>query len=58
MLRIVDFQRESAKANGWQFFDLNQPMTALNSQFQQKDPAFALCGRDHTFIPIMTVIWL
>ena len=46
MLRIVDFQRESAKANGWQFFDLNQPMTALNSQFQQKDPAFALCGRD------------
>lgn len=46
MLRIVDFQRESAKANGWQFFDLNQPMTALNSQFQQKDPTFTLCGKD------------
>jgi len=46
MLRIVDFQRESAKANGWQFFDLNQPMTALNQQFQQKDPTFTLCGRD------------
>lgn len=46
MLRIVDFQRESAKTNGWQFFDLNQPMTALNSQFQQKDPTFTLCGKD------------
>lgn len=46
MLRIVDFQRESSKANGWQFFDLNQPMTALNSQFQQKDPTFTLCGKD------------
>lgn len=46
MLRIVDFQRESAKANGWQFFDLNQPMTALNQQNQQKDPTFALCGGD------------
>ncbi|MDU1890379.1 MAG: SGNH/GDSL hydrolase family protein [Dysgonomonas sp.] len=46
MLRIVDFQRESAKNNGWQFFDLNQPMTALNEQFQQKDPTFALCGND------------
>lgn len=46
MLRIVDFQRESAKNNGWQFFDLNQPMTAINQQFQQKDPTFALCGKD------------
>lgn len=46
MLRIVDFQRESAKTNGWQFFDLNQPMTAINQQFQQKDPTFTLCGKD------------
>lgn len=46
MLRIVDFQRESANNNGWQFFDLNQPMTAINQQFQQKDPTFALCGND------------
>jgi lysophospholipase L1-like esterase len=46
MLRIVDFQRESAKANGWQFFDLNRPMTALNQIFQQNDPAFTLCGND------------
>ena len=46
MLRVVDFQKESAKANNWQFFDLNQPMTALNQQFQQKDPTFTLCGND------------
>lgn len=46
MLRIVDFQRESAKENGWQFFDLNRPMTELNQKFQQKDPAFTLCGGD------------
>jgi len=46
MLRIVDFQKESAQQNGWQFLDLNQPMTALNQQFQQKDPTFALCGND------------
>ncbi len=46
MLRIVDFQRESANVNGWQFFDLNQPMTAINEKFQQNDPAFTLCGND------------
>lgn len=46
MVRVVDFQRESAKNNGWQFFDLNQPMTELNQKFQQKDPAFTLCGND------------
>ncbi|MBK5720011.1 SGNH/GDSL hydrolase family protein [Dysgonomonas sp. Marseille-P4677] len=46
MLRIVDFQRESAKNNGWEFLDLNTPITALNKQFQQKDPTFTICGND------------
>lgn len=46
MLRVVDFQRESAKNNGWQFFDLNQPMSDINKQFQQKDPTFTICGND------------
>lgn len=46
MLRIVDFQRESAKDNGWEFFDFNQPMTALNEQFQKNNPTFTLCGND------------
>ncbi|MDR0824044.1 MAG: SGNH/GDSL hydrolase family protein [Prevotella sp.] len=46
MLRIVDFQRESARNNGWEFFDFNQPMTDINTQFQKDDPKFTLCGTD------------
>ena len=44
--RIVEYQKLSAAENKWEFTDLNAPMTALNQQFQQKDPAFTLCGRD------------
>jgi len=46
MLRIVDFQRASAKANGWEFFDLNETMTAINRRMQQTDPSFTLSGND------------
>lgn len=46
MLRIVDFQKESARENNWEFLDYNQPMTELNQLNQQKDPTFALCGND------------
>ncbi|MFD1769809.1 SGNH/GDSL hydrolase family protein [Sphingobacterium suaedae] len=46
MLRIVDFQRESAKNNGWQFFDFNTAMTAINKRMQQQDPTFTLSGND------------
>jgi lysophospholipase L1-like esterase len=46
MQRIVDFQRASAANNGWEFFDLNAPMTSLNQRFQQTDPTFTLCGSD------------
>lgn len=44
--RIVEYQKESATKNGWEFTDLNAPMVAINQQFQQKDPAFTLCGSD------------
>lgn len=44
--RIVEYQKESANKNGWEFTDLNAPMVALNQHFQQKDPAFTLCGND------------
>lgn len=44
--RIVEYQKESAAKNGWEFTDLNAPMVALNQQYQQKDPAFTLCGSD------------
>lgn len=46
MLRIVDFQRKSAESNGWEFFDLNQPMTEINTKYQQIDPSFTICGND------------
>jgi len=46
MLRIVDFQKASAQANSWEFFDLNQPMTRLNEQLQQQDSTYTLCGND------------
>lgn len=44
--RIVEYQKESAAKNNWEFMDLNAPMVALNQQNQQKDPAFTLCGSD------------
>ena len=44
--RLVEYQRESAAKNNWEFTDLNAPMVALNQQYQQKDPAFTLCGSD------------
>ncbi|MDH5825939.1 SGNH/GDSL hydrolase family protein [Sphingobacterium faecium] len=46
MLRIVDFQKQSAQANKWEFFDYNTPITALNKQFQQTDPEFTISGND------------
>ncbi len=44
--RIVEYQKQSAAENNWEFTDLNEPMTTINRQFQQKDPSFTLCGRD------------
>lgn len=44
--RIVGYQKQSAAENNWEFTDLNEPMTTINRQFQQKDPSFTLCGRD------------
>ena len=44
--RIVEYQKESAAKNNWEFTDLNAPMVALNQQNQQKDPTFTLCGSD------------
>ena len=44
--RLVEYQQESAAKNNWEFTDLNAPMTAINQQYQQKDPTFTLCGSD------------
>lgn len=46
MRGIIDYQRLSAKKNGWQFFDFNQPMTELNLKLQHEDPSFSLSGFD------------
>lgn len=46
MRRIVDFQRKAATDNGWEFLDLNVPMTEINENIQQTNPAFTLCGTD------------
>lgn len=46
MQRIVQFQKSAALKNKWQFLDLNEPITTLNSTFQQQNPSFTLCGND------------
>lgn len=46
MKRIVEYQRQTAEKNGWEFIDWNAPMVALNRQFQETDPSFTLCGND------------
>jgi lysophospholipase L1-like esterase len=46
MERIVYFQEKSAEVNGWEFIDLNAPMTKINIEKQKTDPTFALCGND------------
>lgn len=46
MKRIIEYQKESAGKNNWEFADLNAPMVALNQQMQQSNPAFTLCGND------------
>ncbi|MCD7936485.1 MAG: SGNH/GDSL hydrolase family protein [Tannerellaceae bacterium] len=46
MQQIIRFQQTSAEKNGWNFFDLNHPMTAINQKYQQTSPSFTICGND------------
>lgn len=46
MQRVVELQRSSAAANGWEFVDLNSPMVEINHTQQAADPTFALSGSD------------
>lgn len=46
MRRVVAFQRESAEKNGWEFLDLNVPMTEISRRMCVADPGFTLCGGD------------
>jgi Lysophospholipase L1 and related esterases len=44
--RVVAYQKEAAKRNGWEFIDWNRPMVDLNLQNQKADSTFSLCGTD------------
>jgi lysophospholipase L1-like esterase len=43
---IISAQRETAKTNGWDFVDFNQPLLDVNKRQQQTDSAFTLEGTD------------
>ena len=46
LLKVNDFQRASAKENGWGFVDFARPMMAIDLREQQKDTLFNLEGGD------------
>ncbi len=46
MKRVVEFQRESARENGWEFLDFNDPMVEITLREQAADPGFTLSGGD------------
>lgn len=46
LLKVIDFQRESARANGWGFVDFARPMMEIDLREQKKDSLFNLEGGD------------
>lgn len=44
--RIIAYQINSAKENGWEYIDWNAPMMEINRKGQATDPSFTLCGTD------------
>lgn len=46
MRRIIAYQMDAAKKNGWEQVDFNVPMTEINQREQAKDSTFTLCGND------------
>ncbi|MET3977482.1 lysophospholipase L1-like esterase [Mucilaginibacter sp. UYP25] len=46
MQRIVGFQKDAAKANGWEFMDFSKPMIAINKQQQLQDSTFSMQSFD------------
>ncbi|WP_423128412.1 SGNH/GDSL hydrolase family protein [Gaoshiqia sp. Z1-71] len=46
LLKVNDFQRESARANDWGFVDFTRPMMEIDLREQQKDSLFNLEGGD------------
>jgi len=46
MQRIVEYQRQSAEENGWEFLDFNAPMSDLCRNVQSADPSFTISVGD------------
>lgn len=46
MKRVVEFQKESAGANGWEFLDFNAPLTEIAGRVQAAQPSFSLTMGD------------
>ena len=46
MQRVVEFQKASADAHGWEFIDYNAPLVEVGRQQQAVDPSFTLTGGD------------
>lgn len=44
--KIIDFQAEAAKKNGWSIVDFYHPVTAINLREQAKDSLFSLTPND------------
>jgi lysophospholipase L1-like esterase len=44
--RVIDFQEEAAKRNGWGFVDFNHPMLEIEKREQAKDSLFSLAPND------------
>jgi len=42
--RIVELQKNTAKANNWQYIDIYHPMDELNKKYQKVDTNFTLSG--------------
>lgn len=44
--KMIDFQQETAKKNGWPYVDFNHPMMAINQEWQKTDSMFSLTPND------------
>lgn len=46
LMKVNDFLRASAKANGWGYVDFARPMMEINQREEVRDSLFTLCGKD------------
>ena len=44
--KLIDYQQETAKRNGWSYVDFDHPMVAINEEWQKTDTMFSLTPND------------